>query len=120
MTVGDLNILLTSRAEILEPQQHTTDTGLQVPDWSQQPDSLGVWRCAVQHRSGEQEMTNARAGSVSKFRMYFDPDAPVRKGQRVLWGGQTLETVGVPRVVYDHLRAGQPHHLEVQVEMRLG
>jgi len=119
MTVGDLRILLTSRATLLEPQLHTTATGLQVPDWSQEPTNLGEFRCAVQHRSGEVESLEGRRGGVSKFRVYFDVDTPARRGQRIKWGTKTLELVGIPRIVFDHLR-GTAHHLEIEAELRHG
>ena len=117
--IGNLDLIMSDSVTVLEAQQRTSRAGNTTPDWSVDPVEVGVYRAAVQGRSGAATVDDGRQGVEAKFRVYLDHDVPVSRVNRMAWGDRTLEVVGTPRIVQDHLR-GTPHHLEVDAREALG
>ena len=76
----------------------TTSRGSTIPDWSEPQNKLDIKGCSVQPATTSLDTDGRVLGIEDGMTAYIPNGADVIAGDRIVYGGQTYEITGEPRV----------------------
>lgn len=76
----------------------TTSRGSTIPDWSEPLNKLNITGCSVQPAATSLDTDGRVLGIEDGMTAYLPNGADVQAGDRIMYGGQTYEIRGEPRV----------------------
>lgn len=92
--------------------QYSESRGKSVPDWTRQPQSLGIRGCSMQPASTSLSTDGRVLGISDLYTLYAPSDADIKAGDRIVFNDLTYEIDGDVRVYPAPCRL---EHIEVSL-----